>query len=148
MKAWPLLHCTGTPCGLFDHVHGVPDQARVVHDLAAGVARQDCLGQQADQVVALDEAAGVVEEEAAVEVAVPGNAEIGTVFAHGVGGGGAVLRQQRVGNAVGETAVRLVADADELERQVWCQQIDDGTGTAAVYVDHQLQRSQLAWLST
>ena len=41
---------------------------------APRLAAQEHLGQQADQVVALDEAAVLVEEEAAVVVAVPGQA--------------------------------------------------------------------------
>jgi hypothetical protein len=37
---------------------GVPGQARVVDDLRAGLSRQQGLRQQADQVIALDEAPG------------------------------------------------------------------------------------------
>src|SRR5690606_39432603 len=74
------------------------------------------------------------------DVAVPGDAEVGTVLAHRVDGGLAVLRQQRVGDAVGEAAVRLVVDAHELQRQVRGQQVDDGAGAAVAGVDHQLQR--------
>ena len=73
-----------------------------MHDLATRMVGEDCLGQQADQVVALDEAAVVVEEETAVEIAIPRNAEVRAMFAHGVGGGGAVFRQQWIGNAVGK----------------------------------------------
>src|SRR5690606_13691935 len=92
--------------GFLHLLDGVPDQARVVHDLAAGVLGQGRLGEQADQVVARDEAALLVEEEAAVEVAAPGAAEVGAVLAHRVDGSLAVLRRQRVGDAVGEAAVR------------------------------------------
>ena len=51
----------------------------------ARVMRRSAAGEQADQVVALDEIALFVEEEAAVEVAVPGQAEVGAMLAHGVG---------------------------------------------------------------
>ena len=44
---------------------------------APGFLLQEHLGQQTDQVVALDERAVLVEEEAAVEVAVPGEADVG-----------------------------------------------------------------------
>ena len=43
---------------------------------------------------------------------------------HRLGRGLPVLRQQRVGDAVGEAAVRLVVDLDELERQVRLEQVD------------------------
>ncbi len=66
------------------------------------------------------------------------------MFTHRIGGGGAVLRQQRVGNAVGEAAVRFVADADELERQVRGQQVDDRARAAVTGIHHQLQRLEPA----
>ena len=55
----------------------VPGQARIVHDARAVMAAQERLGQQADQIVALDEAALLVEEEAAIVVPVPGESEVG-----------------------------------------------------------------------
>ncbi len=91
-------------------------------DLVAGMLGQDGRASKPDHIVALDEAAVLVEEEAAVEIAVPGDAEIGAVIAHRPGGGLAVFGQQRVGDAVGEGAVRLMVDLDELEGQVRGQQ--------------------------
>ena len=55
---------------LVHDIQRVPGQARVVHDAAARFALQEHLGQQADQVVTLDEGA-VLVEEAAVEVPRP-----------------------------------------------------------------------------
>ncbi|KAG0940006.1 hypothetical protein G6F31_015220 [Rhizopus arrhizus] len=121
---------------------GVPGQARVMDDLAARLAREQRGGQQADQVVALDEVAIGVEEEAAVEVAIPGDAEVGTVFAYRVAGGRAVFRQQRGGNAVGEAAVGLMLDADEFEGQVRGQCVDHQAGTTVASVGDDLQRLQ------
>ncbi len=43
----------------------------------AGLALQEHLREQADHVVALDERALLVEEEAAIEVAVPGEPDVG-----------------------------------------------------------------------
>jgi hypothetical protein len=128
--------------GFAHHLDGVPGESRIVDHLAAGVARQQGGGEQADQVVALDEATVSVEEEAAVEVAIPGHAEVGTVGAHGIGGGGAAFWQQRVGNAVGEMAVRFVLDADELKRQMRRELVDHQAGAAVAGVDHDLQRFQ------
>ena len=45
-----------------------------MNDARAAVAAQKGLGQQANQVVAFDKAAVLVEEEAAIVVAVPGQA--------------------------------------------------------------------------
>ena len=58
-------------------------------DLLARIACEQGLSQQADQVIALDEAAAGIEEEAAVEVAVPGDAEVGAVLTNSNGRWGA-----------------------------------------------------------
>ena len=79
-------------------------------------------GQQAHDVVALDELAALVEEEAAVEVAVPGDADVGPaiaappalVTARFSGSSG-------FGTPLGKRAVRLVLDLDEPEGQVRLQ---------------------------
>ena len=80
MKAWPDLDSTASPPLDFDDFDGVPGQARIVHHFAAGLAAQQYRGQQSDNVVALDEAALLIEQKAAVEVPVPGDAEIGAVI--------------------------------------------------------------------
>jgi hypothetical protein len=109
---------------------------------APGMLAQQRRRQQPDDVVALDEAAGLVEEEAAVEVAVPGEAEVGAVPAHRLGGGGAVLRQQRIGDAVGKAAVGLMVDLDELAGEMRLQGVDDRAGAAVAGIDHHLQGFQ------
>ena len=67
--------------------------------------RRNALGQQSDQVVALDELAALVEEEAAVVVAVPGQADVGARAPHRLRGRGAVLLEHRIGHAVRKGAV-------------------------------------------
>ncbi len=94
---------------------GVPDHARVMDDLGPGLFGEENLGQQANDIFAVDEGTGVVEEEAAVEIAVPGDAQIGLGRQYGVSGRRAVFRQQRVGDAVGKAAVGIVMHADELQ---------------------------------
>ena len=49
---------------------------------APGLLRQQRLGEQRGEEVAVDERARVVDEEAAVGVAVPGDAEVGALVAH------------------------------------------------------------------
>ena len=93
-------------------------------------------GQQAHQIVAFDEVAFVVVEETAVEVAVPGDAQVGLVLAHGAGGGGALFGQQGVGHAVGEAAVGLHLAEDELVGQVRGQLPEQQAGAAVARVGH------------
>jgi hypothetical protein len=57
------------------------------------VLLQKSFGEQADDVVSLDEATVLVEQKTAVEVAVPGDADVGAMLPHGFGSGFAVLRQ-------------------------------------------------------
>ena len=59
--------------------HG-PARAHVVDDLAARLLCEDRLGQQRGDEVAGDELAGVVDEEAAVGVAVVRDAEVGPLL--------------------------------------------------------------------
>src|SRR5207253_8906545 len=54
-----------------DDIERVPGEARIVHDARPGLAPEKDLRQQPDQVVPLDELPGLIEEEAAIVVAVP-----------------------------------------------------------------------------
>ena len=82
----------------------------------------------------------MVVEEAAVEVAVPGDAEIGAVVDDGLRRLGALLGQERIGDAVGQRRVGLVVDLDELERQVRFEQVDDRSRAAVPGVADDLHR--------
>src|SRR5665811_2563295 len=79
-----------------DRFHRVPHQSWIVDDRPSRVASQGLLGQQTHQVVALDELTAFVEEEAAVEVAVPGKAQVCLVLEHRMRRGGAILREEGV----------------------------------------------------
>src|SRR3954447_17543747 len=101
--------------------HDVRDRARrahVVEDRRAGLLGQQVLGEDRGEEVAVDEAPGVVDEEAAVGVAVLGDAEVGAGLAHLVDDEAAVLLEHRVGLVVGELAVRLPVELDEVERKL------------------------------
>lgn len=86
------LGLDGDAARLSDLVDGVPGEAGVVDDLCAGLTLEHHLGEQADEVIAFDEAAVGVEEEAAVEVAVPGQGEVAVVLEQGLAGELAVFR--------------------------------------------------------
>src|SRR6185369_8743879 len=74
------LHRLAARC--LDDVERVPSEPRVVHDPIAGVLLQKTLREQPDDVVALDEVAACIKEEAAVVVAVPRETQIGALRAH------------------------------------------------------------------
>ena len=126
----------GAPAGGGDFVDGVPGQARVVNDGGAGDFLQQRLGEQADDVVALDEAAVFVKKKAAVEIAVPRHAEVRAVLLDGVDGSLAVIGFQRIGDAVGEVGVRIAVDADELQRQMWLQGVDNEARSTVARIYH------------
>lgn len=58
-----------------DDAPGVPDDPGVMHDGAGVVAVEHRLGEDGDDVFAGHEVSGFIEEKAAVEVTVPGDAE-------------------------------------------------------------------------
>ena len=124
----------GFAAGGFYQVLGVPGEAGVVDDFTSAGFSEELVRQQADDVVAFDEAAGFVEEEAAVVVAVPGDTHGGAVFDDGICRGGAIFRQDGVGYAVGEVSVRLVVHFDKFERQVLFQFINHQAGAAVAGV--------------
>ena len=143
MKAWPDLHCTGRPpVGAHDLLR-VPDDARVVHDRRAAVLLEERAREQADDVVAVDEPPFLVEEEAAVEVAVEGDAEVGAREAHLPRRRLAVLLEHRVRHAVREVAVRLVVDLGEPERQLLLEQVEPIAGAAVAAIADDRERLQL-----
>jgi len=65
---------------LFGNFLSIPDQPRIVDNRRTGLDFQLRLGQEPDDVIAFDEAAIFVKEEAAVEIAIPGDAEVGAAL--------------------------------------------------------------------
>src|SRR3954452_16075138 len=108
--------------GASDRVRHGARGAGVVEDRRAGLLLQQVLGEHGREEVAVDEAPGVVDEEAAVGVAVPGDAEVGAGLAHLVDDEAPVLLEQRVGLVVREFPVGLPVGLDELEAEA----LEDG----------------------
>ena len=129
--------------GLLHLFFGIPGQPRIVEDLAAGLLHQHFPGQKTHDIIALDEAAGFIPEEAAVEIAVPGDAQIRVMLADRAGRLFPVFRKQRVWNAVGKGTVRLMVKPHELKRQMLRQEVHDSPGTAIAAVDDDLKRRKL-----
>ena len=102
--------------GALDRLPDGPARADVVDDLRARVLLEHGLGEQGGDEVAWDELAGVVDEEAAVCVAVEGGSELGLVLEYFADHELAVLRQQWVRRVVREGAVRLEKVGHRVDR--------------------------------
>ena len=103
--------------GALDDVGDGARGAQVVEDRLAGVLGEHRLGDQRRDEVARHELAGVVDEEAAVGVAVPGDAEVGAGALDLADDELAVLLEQRVRLVVRERAVGLEVAALGAQRQ-------------------------------
>ncbi len=105
------------------------------------IFREQRLGQQRREEVAVDEPAGLVDEETAVGIAVPGDPQVGAGGEHSVDDELAVLREQRVGLVLGEVPVGRPAGLDQLEPEVLQQRSGDRPGHPVAAVDDDLQGS-------
>ena len=117
MNAWPTRLTSGIAAGALDRLRHGPARAHVVDHLRAGLLLEHGLGEQRRREVAGDELAGVVDEEAAVGVAVEGDAEVGALLERLADDELAVLGQQRVRLVVREAPVRLEVARDGVDRQ-------------------------------
>ena len=81
-----------------------------------------------------------VEEEAAIGIAVPGNADVGAFGDHPLGDVAAVLFNQRVGLVVGKRAVHFEAQPGRPAGKLIEQQRRDDAGDAAARVEHDIER--------
>ncbi len=118
-------------------IQGVPRHARIVHDACTGLTLKERLGKEPDEIIAVDEAALGIEEEAAVIVAIPGKPEIRACLAHGLGGHGLILLEHGIGDAVRKGPIRVMMQFHELKWQMRLELIDDEPrpAVAGVYDD-------------
>ena len=128
----------GVPPARADRVRHRARRPRVVEDVRARLLRQEVLGEHGGEEVAVDEPAGVVDEEAAVGVAVPCDAEVGALREHRVDDELPVLLEHRVGLAVREVAVRRPVRLDQVERQLVQQRTDHRAAHAVAAVGDDL----------
>src|SRR4051812_45258419 len=99
--------------------------------------------QQTYNVITFDERTSLIEQKAAIVIAVPCNAEISLVFLDGIYSRCTIFFQHRVRYAVRESAIRIVIDLDEFERQVFFKAINHRTRTTITSVHHHLEFLQL-----
>ena len=140
MNAWPTRLTSGSPprsrtvCG-----HG-PARADVVDDLRARFLLEHQRREQRGDEVAGDELARVVDEEAAVGVAVEGDPEVGALLERLRDDELAVLGEERVRLVVREGAVRLEVAGHGLDRQALEHRRQHRPGHPVGGVDHDPER--------
>ena len=140
MKACPTRLAIARPPAALDDVGDRARGAQVVEDRLAGVLGQHRLGDERRDEVARDELARVVDEEAAIGVAVPGDAEVGADALHLADDELAVLLQQRVRLIVRERAVRVEVAALGAQREAIEDRLHHRARHAVGAVQHDLQR--------
>ena len=120
----------------------VPDEPRIINDLRARILLEERLRQKAHHIIALNEACLLIEQEAAVKIAIPGHAEIRMALAHRLGRSLAVLLQDWVRHPVRELPVRLIVYLDQFARQILLQRVHDWPRRAVARIGHHRERLQ------
>ena len=102
--------------------------------------QQERFGEQRRDEIAGDELAGAVDEEAAVGVAVPRDADVGLLGDDALDDVAPVLLDERVGFVVREAAVDLEAEPRRPAGQPLEQLRRDEPAHAAAGVEHDVER--------
>ena len=118
MNAWPDFDCTGEPPAARTSSSVFQVRRGSWTTLPPGSPRSSTEAKQPDDVIALDEAAVLVEQKTAVEIPVPGDAEIRALATDRRDRRLTILLEHRVRNAVRKEAVRRVVHLDEAKRQM------------------------------
>src|SRR5207249_1072331 len=126
--------------GALDRLRHGPARAEVVDDLRAGLFLEQRRGQKGGDEIAGYELARVVDEEAAVGVAVERSAEVGVLLQRLRHDELAVLGQQRVRLVVRKRSVGLEEATNGVDRQSFQHAWQHHTGHAVRGVDHHPQR--------
>ena len=104
-----------------------------------GMLQEKRFGQQRRDEVAADELAGAVDEEAAIGVAVPGDADVGLLGDDALDDVAAVFLDERVGLVIGKPAVDLEAEARRLAGEAIEELRRDEPAHAAAGVEHDVE---------
>ena len=141
-EGMPGLAHHGLPAGFFDNINGVPGQARVMDDSRIRLLGQERIRQKADNIVSLDKLALLIEEKAAIEITVPGEAQPCPIGQHRIPCNPTVFWQQRVGYTIWESAIRLMTYLANLERQLLFEEIKYRTCTPVSGIGYDLEWPQ------
>ena len=121
---------------LLHQLYSVPGKPRVMHDNFTRMPTQHLDAEQANHVIAFDETPIMVEQKTAIEIAIPGNTDIGSMLRDRIDRRFSTFEQHRVGNAVRKSAVGLMLNFNKFERQNGLEEIDDRTSTAIARINH------------
>src|SRR5262249_36146295 len=132
-----LAHHRRATMALYD-IDRVPGQPWIVDDAGARRCLEKRLRKQSDQVVPLDELTVLVEKEAPIVIAVPGESHVRTRTPNDIRSRGTILLEHRVRNTVRERAIGFMVHLDELERQMRFELVDNETGATVSRINHNL----------
>ena len=123
-----------------DVLHGIA-RADVVENRRAGTLHQERFGEQCRHEIPGDELAGAVDEEAAIGITIPGDADVGLLLHHALDDVAAILFDERVGLVVGEGAIHVEAERRQLlDGEPLEQPGRHESGHAAAAVEHDIER--------
>ena len=100
------------------------------------------LGQQAHDVIALDEIPPLIEKATAIKITIPGDAHIRLCSPDGSNGRGPIFLQQWIRYPMRKMTIGLMMHLDESKRQLWLQQVDYRSGPAVTGIADNPQRLQ------
>ena len=129
---------------LFRDLFRIPKAPRIVDDGLAGIFFKKIPCQQPYHVVAFHKAALVIDEEAPVEITVPGDAHIRAGLLHLLDERPPVLRQHGIRHTVRKRAVRLHVHLRKAEGQMGLQFFKNETRAAVARVCHDGERLHAA----
>ena len=130
--------------GAFDRLRHGPARAHVVDHLRAGLPLEQRRREQRRREVARHELTRIVDEEAAVGVAVEGDTEVGALGKRLLDDEFPVLLEQRVRLVVREAPVRLEVAGHSLDRKPFEDRREHRSRHPIRGVDHYAQRPDAA----
>ena len=113
--------------------------AQVVDDRRARMLQEKRFGEQRGDEIAADERARAVDEEAAIGVAVPGDADIRLLVDDALHDVAAVFLDQRIGFVIGKPAVDLEAEPRRPAGEAIEEPGRDEPAHAAAGVEHDVE---------
>ena len=141
ISEWPVFHISGLPPWRRIQPWQLAGALHVVHDHRARVAFQHVGGEQHQQAVGEDDLAFLGHHAQAVAVAIEGQAQVGIEALDRLDQVLEVVRLAGIGMVVGEGAVDLAEQRDDLGADGLQQLRRDAAGHAVAGIHHHLQRA-------
>ena len=100
------------------NINSVPGEPWIMNHDLIGRLGQKGRCEQADNVITLDKFTGVVVEETAIEIAIPGDTKVSPGVLDQLDGRYPVFLEHRIGHPIGKMSIGIVMQFDELKRKV------------------------------